>query len=120
VISTSPQKEKEAREHLGADNFLISKDQKQMLEAARSLDYIIDTVSADHPLHPIINLLKVNGKLVVVGMPEKPISFHPAAVIFGKSSLHTFLLLLHAMRCHSVEIDSYFGGCFMGLIFRRG
>nr|ABK26008.1 unknown [Picea sitchensis] len=84
VISTSPQKEKEAREHLGADNFLISKDQKQMLEAARSLDYIIDTVSADHPLHPIINLLKVNGKLVVVGMPEKPISFHPATVIFGR------------------------------------
>ena len=30
VISTSPKKEKEAREHLGADNFLISKDDKQM------------------------------------------------------------------------------------------
>lgn len=84
VISTSPRKEKEAREVLGADHFLISNDQKQMQEAARSLDYIIDTVSADHPLHHLINLLKVNGKLILVGMPEKPISFHPASVIFGR------------------------------------
>lgn len=30
VISTSPKKEKEAREHLGADRFIISKDEKQM------------------------------------------------------------------------------------------
>jgi len=30
VISTSPHKEKEARERLGADNFIVSKDDKQM------------------------------------------------------------------------------------------
>lgn len=30
VISTSPKKEKEAREHLLADNFLVSKDEAQM------------------------------------------------------------------------------------------
>ncbi len=30
VISTSPKKEKEAREHLGADNFIVSKDDEQM------------------------------------------------------------------------------------------
>ena len=30
VISTSPKKEKEAREDLGADHFIISKDEKQM------------------------------------------------------------------------------------------
>ena len=35
VISTSPHKEKEARERLGADNFIVSKNQEQM--AVRSL-----------------------------------------------------------------------------------
>ncbi|KAH9317670.1 hypothetical protein KI387_019439 [Taxus chinensis] len=52
VISTSPKKEKEAKEILGADHFLISKDENQMKEAAKTLDYIIDTVSADHPPAP--------------------------------------------------------------------
>jgi len=84
VISTSPKKEKEAREVLGADHFIISKDQNQMQDAAKSLDYIIDTVSADHPIQPLISLLKVQGKLVLVGLPENPIFFHPAAVISGR------------------------------------
>lgn len=84
VISTSPKKEKEAREDLGADHFLISKDEKQMQDAARSLDYIIDTVAADHPLLPLISLLKVNGKLVLVGMPEKPLSLPPVALTSGR------------------------------------
>jgi len=53
VINTSPKKEKAAREDLGADHFLINKDQKQMQDAAKSLDYIIDRVSADHPLLPL-------------------------------------------------------------------
>ena len=30
MISTSARKEKEAREHLGADNFIISKNEEQM------------------------------------------------------------------------------------------
>jgi len=92
VISTSPKKEKEAREDLGADHFLVSKDEKQMQDAAKSLDYIIDTVSADHPLLPLLSLLKVNGKLVLVGMPEKPLSLPPAVLVLGKS-LPPFWLL---------------------------
>ncbi|XP_057869466.2 mannitol dehydrogenase [Cryptomeria japonica] len=84
VISTSPNKEKEAKEVLGADDFLISKDANQMRDAAKSLDYIIDTVSADHPLPPLLNLLKVNGKLVVVGIPSKPLQFPATSVIFGR------------------------------------
>jgi len=38
-----------------------------------SLDGIIDTVSAIHPIFPLLNLLKTNGKLVMVGAPEKPL-----------------------------------------------
>ena len=41
--------------------------------AMGTLDGIIDTVSASHPLLPLIGLLKTNGKLVLVGAPEKPL-----------------------------------------------
>ncbi|KAM4128085.1 hypothetical protein ACJW30_02G139300 [Castanea mollissima] len=64
VISTSPNKKKEALEHLGADSFLA---------AQGTLDGIIDTVSAQHPLMPPLGLLKTQGKLVMVGAPEKPL-----------------------------------------------
>ncbi|XP_072986039.1 probable cinnamyl alcohol dehydrogenase 6 [Typha latifolia] len=84
VISTSPTKEQEARDHLGADNFIFSKDGKQMKDASRSLDYIIDTVSAKHSLGPILELLKVNGKLVLVGAPDKPVDLPSFPLIFGK------------------------------------
>jgi len=84
VISTSPNKEKEAREVLGADHFLISKDEKQMQAAVKSVDYIIDTVSADHPLEPLLNLLKVNGKMVIVGLPGKPFQLAATGVVMGR------------------------------------
>lgn len=32
-----------------------------------TMDSIIDTVSAPHPIMPLIGLLKTNGKLIVVG-----------------------------------------------------
>ncbi|KAL5556617.1 hypothetical protein UlMin_038853, partial [Ulmus minor] len=73
VISTSPNKKKEAIEHLGADSFLVSRDQDEMQAAIGTMDGIIDTVSALHPLVPLIGLLKAHGKLVLVGAPEKPL-----------------------------------------------
>ncbi|XP_042484269.1 probable mannitol dehydrogenase isoform X2 [Macadamia integrifolia] len=73
VISTSPSKEKEATEHLGADSFLISRNSGQMQAAMGTMDGIIDTVSSVHPLLPLIGLLKCNGKLIMVGAPEKPL-----------------------------------------------
>ncbi len=69
VISTSPAKEAEARAGLGADAFLVSKDEAAMAAAAGSLDGIIDTVSASHSLDALLALLKTDGKLVLVGLP---------------------------------------------------
>ncbi|KAK8916082.1 putative cinnamyl alcohol dehydrogenase 6 [Platanthera zijinensis] len=72
VISTSPSKEDEAKRRLGADDFLVSTDPVQMelthdeidLKASRkTLDFIIDTVSAQHPLGQLLDLLEVGGTL---------------------------------------------------------
>ncbi|KAI3464779.1 hypothetical protein Pfo_021442 [Paulownia fortunei] len=71
VISTSASKKKDALETVGADAFLVSRDPEEMKAAAGTLDGIIDTVSAVHPIQPLISLLKPHGKLVVVGVPDK-------------------------------------------------
>lgn len=49
-----------------------------------TLDGIIDTVSAVHPLMPLIALLKSHGKLVMVGAPEKPLELPAFSLIMGK------------------------------------
>uniref|UniRef100_A0A2N9IWB1 Enoyl reductase (ER) domain-containing protein n=1 Tax=Fagus sylvatica TaxID=28930 RepID=A0A2N9IWB1_FAGSY len=87
VISTSPSKEEEAKGRLGADDFIVSTDAKEMQAARRTLDFILDTVSANHSLGPILELLKVNGTLAVVGAPEKPIELPSFPLIFGKRAV---------------------------------
>ncbi|CAL5028263.1 unnamed protein product [Urochloa decumbens] len=87
VVSTSPGKEKEAREVLKADDFIVSTDQKQMQAKMRSLDYIIDTVPAKHSLGPLLELLKINGVLALVAAPDQPIELPSFPLIFGKRTI---------------------------------
>ncbi|KAF3788669.1 putative cinnamyl alcohol dehydrogenase 9 [Nymphaea thermarum] len=87
VVSTSPAKEKEAIQGLGADAFLVSRDAEKMKAAAKTMDYIIDTVSAAHPLEPLMALLKRDGKLIMVGAPDKPLSIHAFPLIFGRKAI---------------------------------
>ena len=57
AISTSPKK-KEAAMKIGAKNFVVSKDEEQMKAAARSLDLILNTVSANHQESDIFAYVK--------------------------------------------------------------
>ncbi|CAO2827882.1 unnamed protein product [Amaranthus hypochondriacus] len=84
VISTSPNKKDEAINRLGADAFLVSRDSEQMEAAAGTMDGIIDTVSANHPLLPLITLLKTDGKLVMVGLPPKPLELPAFPLLLGR------------------------------------
>ncbi|XP_048627728.1 cinnamyl alcohol dehydrogenase 7 [Brassica napus] len=84
VISTSDRKRDEALTRLGADLFLVSRDPEQMKDAMGTMDGIIDTVSATHPVLPILNLLKYKGKLIMVGAPDKPLELPVLPLIFGK------------------------------------
>lgn len=49
-----------------------------------TLDGIIDTVSAVHPILPLLGLLKSQGKLVLVGVPNKPLELPVISLIMGK------------------------------------
>ncbi|KAL6524915.1 8-hydroxygeraniol dehydrogenase [Orobanche minor] len=70
VIDISPEKKAYALETLGADQFLLS---GELEAAAGTMDGILDAVSGFHSLQAFLNLLKPHGKLVVVGLPEKPL-----------------------------------------------
>lgn len=52
--------------------------------AMGSMDGIIDTVSAQHPLMPLIGLLKIHGKIVLVGAPEKPLELPALPLLLGE------------------------------------
>lgn len=87
VISTSLHKKNEAFEHLGADSFLVSTDKDQMQAATETMDGILDTVSAVHPLLPLINLLKSHGKLIVLGAPDRPLELPIFPMLAGRKIL---------------------------------
>lgn len=57
---------------LGADEVVISKNSEAMAKHTGSFDMILDTVSADHDLNAYLSLLKLDGSMVLVGVPPKP------------------------------------------------
>ena len=68
VFTTSASKVEEAKA-LGADRVVLSKDAKAMGEAARSLDFIVDCVAAEHEMTPYLNALDFEGEICIVGAP---------------------------------------------------
>ncbi|GFY94098.1 cinnamyl alcohol dehydrogenase 8 [Actinidia rufa] len=63
--------------------------------AMGTMDGIIDTVSAQHPLLPLIGLLKSHGKLVMVGAPEKPLELPVFPLLMADIELIPFGLCEH-------------------------
>jgi uncharacterized zinc-type alcohol dehydrogenase-like protein len=79
LFTTSENKRADAM-RLGADEVVISRDPAQMAAQANSLDFILDTVAAQHDLDPFLAALKRDGAMVLVGAPEHP---HPAPTVFN-------------------------------------
>lgn len=92
VISTSEKKKDEAVNELGADHFIVSKDAEQMKAAAASLDGIIDTVSAQHPVMDYMALLRTDGRMVCVGVPPENLEIHASSLVFGRKTLSGSLI----------------------------
>jgi uncharacterized zinc-type alcohol dehydrogenase-like protein len=86
VFSTSPSKEEDARK-LGAHNFVVTREPANMQPLAGQYDFILDTVSAPHDLNMYLNLLKLKGVMVIVGVPEKPVEIHAFSLISNNRTL---------------------------------
>lgn len=85
AFTTSESKFAEAK-RLGADEAVLSTDEKQMAAYTGKLHFIIDAVSADHDINAYLNLLRVDGSLALVGAPEHPLSVAAFSVIVGRKS----------------------------------
>ena len=86
VISTSPKKEEDAR-RLGAHHFLLSTDAAAMKKHASHFDVILDTVSANHDYTFLLDLLDLEGKLLIVGLPSKEPTLSPFSLITKRRSI---------------------------------
>jgi len=72
LFTTSPGKTADAL-RLGADEVVLSKNEDEMKKHLRSFDFILDAVSAEHDINAYLRLLKLDGTLTLVGIPEKPL-----------------------------------------------
>jgi uncharacterized zinc-type alcohol dehydrogenase-like protein len=86
VLSQSAKKQNDALK-MGAKNFYVMSDETMFAKLAGKFDLIINTVSADINLSAYLSLLTTNGHMVLVGVPEKPMSIHPFPLIMGRRSL---------------------------------
>jgi len=71
VFSHSAGKEADAK-RMGATHFVVTKDPSVFAELSESFDLILNTVSAELDINQYLGLLKLNGTLVVIGLPGKP------------------------------------------------
>ena len=87
LFTGSPGKTDDAK-RLGADHVVVTRNADEVAKHAGTLDLILNTVSAQHNLDLFLNLLKRDGTMVMLGVPEHP---HPSpnvgALIFKRRSL---------------------------------
>jgi uncharacterized zinc-type alcohol dehydrogenase-like protein len=86
LFTTSPGKTEDARK-LGADEVVLSKSEDEMNKHARSFDFILDTVSANHDINAYLSLLKRDGTLTLVGAPPNPVPVQAFSLIAPRRQL---------------------------------
>ena len=86
VLSTSKSKEQDAL-NLGAHHFAVSSHPDTMKKLRGTFDFILSTISAQHDYNEYLNLLAVNGTMVVVGVHPQPATVHAFSLIGKRRSL---------------------------------
>jgi uncharacterized zinc-type alcohol dehydrogenase-like protein len=86
ILSHSLKKQADGK-RLGADHFYATSDPETFTKFAKQFDLIINTVSALTDWKEYLNLLKVDGTMVIVGLPEKDIPIAAFSLTSGRRSL---------------------------------
>lgn len=86
AVSSSRDKEEQARK-LGARHFVATRGTDELRQAARSFDFIFCTVSGDLPWDEYVAALRPQGKLCIIGIPDKPVTFGAFGLIGGEKSI---------------------------------
>lgn len=72
---------------LGADEYYATSDPATFETLTGSFDLILNTVSANLDLDAYLKLLRLDGTLVELGMPERPMTVTAPSLVFGRRSL---------------------------------
>lgn len=86
VFSHSPAKENDAKA-MGAHHFVSTKEDQNLKNLEKNFDLLLNTVSADLDLEPYLQMLKLDGTLVVIGLPGKPYSINAGTLLGQRRSL---------------------------------
>jgi uncharacterized zinc-type alcohol dehydrogenase-like protein len=81
VLSTSETKRKDAMD-LGAHRFVVTKNESEVKKVSSYFDLILNTISAPHDYNLYLSLLRRDGTMVLLGLPDpQPIA---AFSVIGK------------------------------------
>ena len=86
VLSHSPSKQSDALA-MGAHSFVSTRDPSNLKPLVKNFDLILNTVSAELVIDDYLNLLTLDGTLVVIGLPGKPYEVHAGTLLNGRRSL---------------------------------
>lgn len=86
VLSHSLKKQEDGKK-LGADYFYATSDPATFEKLKGHFDLIINTVSAELDWNQYLELLALDGSMVVVGIPEKQTPVGPFPLVAGRRSL---------------------------------
>ena len=86
VLSHSESKRADALA-MGADEFVVVHGPQDLTPLARTFDLILNTVSAQIDINIYLATLKIDGTLVVIGLPGAPYPVQVGALLNGRKSL---------------------------------
>jgi uncharacterized zinc-type alcohol dehydrogenase-like protein len=86
MLSTSRSKEGDARK-LGAHHFALTSDAATFKRLGNHFDFILDTISAKHDYNAYLGMLRVDGAMVLLGVPPEPAPVHAFSLIGGRRTL---------------------------------
>jgi uncharacterized zinc-type alcohol dehydrogenase-like protein len=86
LLSTSKAKEADAR-RLGAHEFALTTERATFKRLAGRFDLVLDTASARHDTDRHLGLLRVDGVMVLLGVPPEPTPVHAYSLIGARRSL---------------------------------
>ncbi|MFI5391873.1 MAG: NAD(P)-dependent alcohol dehydrogenase, partial [Bacteriovoracales bacterium] len=91
VLSHSLKKMEDGK-RMGANHFYATSDPETFKKLAGQFDLIICTVSVGIDWNQYLNLLKVDGSMVLIGVPSNPVPVNAFPLIMGRKSLSGSLI----------------------------
>ena len=86
LFSSSDRKREDAK-RLGASDYVVTSDSAAMRKMNSRLDLIVNTVSAAHDIFGLLLALRLDGTMVLVGAPEKPLQLPVFPLLMARRAI---------------------------------